>query len=170
MGCFEPEFMVEDVGGPKAVRTMLPPLALDRVRYVGERVAVVIADTEAQARDAAELVSVDYEVLPAVVDIANAMRPDAPLVHDGITGNLSFTMSVGDAAAAAQAFARAHHVTKLSLHNSLQHGTSRLCRRFRSWDRSLHPLYQHSDRARRPADLGAPDPAYPREPHPGDRS
>jgi len=118
MGCFEPEFMVEDVGGPKAVRTKIWPLALDRVRYVGERVAVVIADTEAQARDAAELVSVNYEVLPAIVDVANATRPDAPLVHDGITGNVSFTMSAGDAAATAQAFARAHHVTRLTLRNN----------------------------------------------------
>ena len=53
--------------GRQGFRTKLPPLAQDRVRYVGERVAVVIAATEALARDAAELVSVDYEVLPAVV-------------------------------------------------------------------------------------------------------
>ena len=118
MGCFEPEFMVEDVGGPKAVRTRIWPLAHERVRYVGERVAVVIADTETKARDAAELVSVDYEVLPAVVGIASALRPDAPPVHDDIGDNVSFTMSVGDAAATAQAFARAHHVTKLSLRNN----------------------------------------------------
>jgi carbon-monoxide dehydrogenase large subunit len=118
MGCFEPEFMVEDVGGPKAVRTKIWPLARDRVRYVGERVAVVIADTQAQARDAAELVSVDYEGLPAVVGVADAMRPDAPLVHDDIKHNVSFTMSMGDALATAQAFARAHHVTRLSLRNN----------------------------------------------------
>ena len=67
LGTLDPEFMAEDVGGPKGFRTKLPPLAQDRVRYVGERVAVVIAATEALARDAAELVSVDYEVLPAVV-------------------------------------------------------------------------------------------------------
>jgi carbon-monoxide dehydrogenase large subunit len=118
MGCFEPEFMVEDVGGPKAVRTKISLLAQDRVRYVGERVAVVIADTEAQARDAAELALVKYEVLPAVVDIANAMRPGAPVVHEDIRDNVLFTMSMGNASATAQAFIRAHHVTKLSLRNN----------------------------------------------------
>src|SRR3954467_14852067 len=60
--------------------------------------------------DAAELVSVNYEALPAIVDVANAMRPDPPLVHDDITGNVSFTMSIEDAAATAQAFAHARHV------------------------------------------------------------
>ena len=82
LGTLDPEFMAEDMGGPKGFRTKLPPLAQDRVRYVGERVAVVIAATEAQARDAAELVSVDYEVLPAVVSAADAVRPGAPLVHE----------------------------------------------------------------------------------------
>jgi carbon-monoxide dehydrogenase large subunit len=118
MGCFEPEFMAEDIGGPNAVRTKVWPLALDRVRYVGERVAVVIADTETKARDAAELVSVDYEVLPAVMGIADAVRPGAPVIHPDNGGNVSFTMSMGDASAAALAFARARYVTRLSLHNN----------------------------------------------------
>jgi aerobic carbon-monoxide dehydrogenase large subunit len=61
------------------------------MRYVGERVAVVIAATEALARDAAELVSVDYEILPAVVRAEDAVRPDAPLLHDGTANNTSFT-------------------------------------------------------------------------------
>jgi Aldehyde oxidase and xanthine dehydrogenase, a/b hammerhead domain len=67
LGTLEPEVMAEEMGGPKGYRTKRPPLAQDRVRYVGERVAVVIAATEARARDAAELVAVDYDVLPAVV-------------------------------------------------------------------------------------------------------
>src|SRR5215471_10435648 len=66
LGTLDPEVMAEDMGGPPGHRTKHPPLATDRVRYVGERVAVVIAATEAQARDAAEIVSVDYEALPAV--------------------------------------------------------------------------------------------------------
>ena len=74
LGTLDPGFMAEDVGGPQGFRTKHPPLARDRVRYVGERVAVVIAATEAQARDAAELVAVDYEVLPAVVRPADAVR------------------------------------------------------------------------------------------------
>ena len=55
---------------------------IGRVRYVGERVAVIIAASEAQARDAAELVAVDYEPLPVVVDAADAVAPGAPLVHE----------------------------------------------------------------------------------------
>src|SRR5439155_11369599 len=67
LGTLDPEVMAEDMGGPKGFRTKRPPLATERVRYVGERVAVVIAATEALARDAVELVFVDYDVLPAVL-------------------------------------------------------------------------------------------------------
>jgi carbon-monoxide dehydrogenase large subunit len=118
LGTLDPEVMAEDMGGPTGFRTKRPPLAQGRVRYVGERVAVVIAATEAQARDAAELVSVDYEVLPAVVHAADAVRPDAPLLHDGAADNTSFTMCMGDEGAAAAAFARAHHITRLALYNN----------------------------------------------------
>src|SRR5499427_4294324 len=118
LGTIDPEIMAEDMGGPAGYRTKRPPLAQGRVRYVGERVAVVIAATEAQARDAAELVSVDYEILPAVVRAEDAVRPGAPLVHDGAANNISFTMRMGNAEAAEAAFARAHHVTRLSLTNN----------------------------------------------------
>src|SRR5713226_2680614 len=64
LGTLDPEVMPEDMGGPKGHRTQRPSLAIDRVRYVGERVAVVIAASEDQARDATELIEVDYEVLP----------------------------------------------------------------------------------------------------------
>src|SRR6516164_10654393 len=67
LGTLDPEVMAEDMGGPKGHRTKRPPLAQGRVRHLGERVAIVIAATEALARDAAELVAVDYEVLPALV-------------------------------------------------------------------------------------------------------
>src|ERR1700730_6617298 len=117
LGTLDPEVMAEDMGGPKGYRTKRPPLAQGRVRYVGERIAVVIAATEAQARDAAELVSVDYEILPAVVHAADAVRADAPLVHHGAVNNTSFTMRMGNEGAAA-AFARAHHITRLSLYNN----------------------------------------------------
>jgi CO/xanthine dehydrogenase Mo-binding subunit len=118
LGTLDPGFMAEDVGGPPGFRTEHPPLARDRVRYVGERVAVVVAATEARARDAAELVSVEYEVLPAVVRPADALRPGSALVHDGAANNTSFTMSMGNADRVEPAFARAHHVTRLSLHNN----------------------------------------------------
>ncbi|MBO0739597.1 MAG: xanthine dehydrogenase family protein molybdopterin-binding subunit, partial [Alphaproteobacteria bacterium] len=83
LGTLDPEVMAEDMGGPAGHRTKRAPLAIERVRYVGERVAVVVAATEDQARDAAELVSVDYEALPAVIRAEDATRPGAPLVHDG---------------------------------------------------------------------------------------
>src|SRR6266567_7442563 len=118
LGTIDPEVMPEDMGGPKGSRTTRPPLAIDRVRYVGERVAVVIAASEALARDAAELVSVDYEVLPAVVQAPDAVRPGAPVVHDGIANNTSVTMRMGNAEAVAPAFAQAAHVTKMSLFNN----------------------------------------------------
>src|SRR5262252_4317671 len=118
LGTLDPEAMAEDMGGPQGFRTKHPPLASDRARYVGERVAAVIAASEAQARDAAELVSVDYEILPAVVRAEDAVRPGAPLVHDGAANNISFTMRMGNAEAAEAAFARAHHVTRLSLTNN----------------------------------------------------
>ena len=118
LGSLDPEAMPEDMGGPKGYRTKRPPLAQGRVRYVGERVAVVIAATEAIARDAAELVAVDYEILPAAVTVEAAVRPSAPLVHDGVPNNTSFTMRLGNGDAADAAFARAHHVTRLSLNNN----------------------------------------------------
>ncbi len=117
LGTLDPETMPEDMGGPKGFRTTRPPLAQERVRYVGERVAVVVARSEDEARDALERIAVDYEVLPAVVEAAAAVRPEAPRVHDGAPGNVSFTMRLGNAAAAAAAFAKADHVTRLSLHN-----------------------------------------------------
>ena len=118
LGTLDPEMMAEDMGGPPGFRTRQPPLAQGRVRHVGERVAVVVAESEAQARDAAERLAVDYEVLPAAVRTEDARRPGAPAVHQGAPGNISFTMPMGNAEAVAAAFARAHHVTKLSLANN----------------------------------------------------
>jgi carbon-monoxide dehydrogenase large subunit len=118
LGTIDPEVMPEDMGGPKGFRTKRPPLAIDRVRYVGERVAAVIATSEALARDAAELVGVDYEVLPAVVGAPDAVRPGAPVVHDGAANNTNVTMRMGNADAVAPGFAQAAHVTRLALFNN----------------------------------------------------
>ena len=118
LGTLDPEVMAEDMGGPKGYRTKRPPLAIDRVRHVGERVAVVIAGTEAQARDAVELVSVDYDVLPAVVHAEDAIGPEAPRLHEGAANNTSFTMRMGNVDAIDAAFARAYHITRLSLYNN----------------------------------------------------
>jgi aerobic carbon-monoxide dehydrogenase large subunit len=95
-----------------------PPLARDRILYVGEPVAVVIADTVQAAKDAAELIDIETESLPAVVDPEAALAPGAPQLHPEAPGNLSLDWGAGDEAAVEQAFARAAHVTRLRLVNN----------------------------------------------------
>src|ERR1700720_3375312 len=95
-----------------------PILAQGKVRYVGDGVALVIAETLAQAKDAAELIAVDYEVLPAVVDPADALKAGAPLIHDGAPGNRCYTWALGDKGATDAAFGKAAHVTKLDIVNN----------------------------------------------------
>jgi len=85
-------------------------LPADKARYVGEAVVMVVAETRAQAADAAELVAIDWEVLPAVVDTWQAAEPEAPRVWDDGPGNVCIDAEVGDEAAVAAAFAGAHYV------------------------------------------------------------
>src|SRR3984893_16269163 len=87
-------------------------LASDRVRHVGAAVAFVIAETIAAAKDAAEKVGVDYEPLPAVIDAAGPVEPDAPRLYDALA-NIMIDAEVGDAKPTDAAFARAAHVTRL---------------------------------------------------------
>lgn len=89
------------------------PLPRDTVRFVGEAVALVIAESAALAAEAAELVAVDFEPLPAVVHARDAMAPGAPQLWPDCTGNLSLTCQVGDQSAADQAFAEAAHIVTL---------------------------------------------------------
>jgi carbon-monoxide dehydrogenase large subunit len=94
-----------------------PLLAQGKVRYVGDRVAVVVAETWAQAKDAAEALVVDYEPLPAVIDLA--MAHDAgTLVHDDVAHNLAYDWELGDKAAVDAALAGAAHVTRMDLVNN----------------------------------------------------
>ena len=88
-------------------------LATDKVRYVGEPVGMVIAESHSAARDAAELVAIDYEPLPVVVRAGDALEADAPLVWDGCAGNLCADGDVGDQSLTDAAFARAAHVVRL---------------------------------------------------------
>jgi aerobic carbon-monoxide dehydrogenase large subunit len=94
-----------------------PPLALERVRYVGEPVAVVIAETAAQAQDAAQLIDVEYEILPAVADIPDALADNAPLVCDAAVGNVALDGEHGDREATAAAIARAEVVVEHEFRN-----------------------------------------------------
>jgi aerobic carbon-monoxide dehydrogenase large subunit len=87
-------------------------LPADKVRFVGEAVAVVIATTVAAAKDGAELVAIDYEVLPAVTDTPEAARPDAPRLFDEAGSNVVVDGELGDHAATEAAFARAAHVVR----------------------------------------------------------
>jgi len=95
-----------------------PALAQGKVRYVGDHVAVVIAETQAQARDAMEKIEVDYKVLSPVVSMADAVRAGAPVLHDVAPHNIVYNWSLGDEAAADAAFATAAHVTKLDIINN----------------------------------------------------
>ncbi|MGH8621185.1 MAG: xanthine dehydrogenase family protein molybdopterin-binding subunit, partial [Burkholderiales bacterium] len=91
-----------------------PVLAMGRVRFVGESVAMVVADTAAIAEDARELIDIEYRDLPAVASFDAAVRPGAPQLHDGVPGNLAFEYESGDAQAVAAAFARAKYVSRVT--------------------------------------------------------
>jgi carbon-monoxide dehydrogenase large subunit len=93
-------------------------LAKGKVRYVGDQVAIVIAETLDQAKDAAELIDVEYEVLPAVVNCVDALKSGAPQIHDEAPGNKCYTWAIGDKAAVDAAFAKAAHVTTLDIVNN----------------------------------------------------
>ena len=93
-------------------------LASDRVRHVGEAIALVVAETDPQARDAAALVEVAFEPLPAVVDLAAALEPGAPIVWEGAQGNLCADVDYGDEAATDEVFAAASHVVTIEAVNN----------------------------------------------------
>jgi len=109
-------WLITDVNGQPMKEPPYPALAQGKVRHVGERVAVVIAETAAQARDAAELIEVDYEVLPAVTDGMKAKG--AAALHDIAPDNSCYVWALGDKAAVDSAFAKASHITKLEFVNN----------------------------------------------------
>jgi aerobic carbon-monoxide dehydrogenase large subunit len=112
---FPPLFKRAD-GSPMAAPPRTP-LAQDKVYYVGQPVLAVIAQSRAQAQDAAELAVVEYEDLASVVDARAAVAPGAPLVWEEASGNIAAEATYGNASQADKAFAAAAHVTQLELHN-----------------------------------------------------
>lgn len=94
-----------------------PPLAVGKVRHVGDGVAIVIAEDRYAAKDAAEFVEVDYEILPAVTDAAKAIEKGAPALHDEAPDNVSFVWELGDKDAADNALKNSHRTTKLEIVN-----------------------------------------------------
>ena len=101
--------------GTPMVKTPRPALANGVARHVGDPVAAVVAASLSQARDAAEAIDIDYEVLPAIADTVGALAADAPQVWPDVKGNLAFDWAFGDQARSDAAFASAAHVTKLDL-------------------------------------------------------
>lgn len=93
-------------------------LESELVRHVGQAVAVVVAETRSQARDAADAVEVDYEPLPAVVDSLDALKAGAPQIHPEAEGNLIYDWEIGDQASTDAAFAAAAHVTRMEIRNN----------------------------------------------------
>ena len=93
-------------------------LATGKVRYLGDAVAIVIAESQSIARQAVEVVTVDYEVLPAVVSADKALQPDAPQIHENAPGNLIFDWEIGDEAATDAALAGAAHITEMDFTNN----------------------------------------------------
>src|SRR6266850_4380579 len=104
--------------GSPLLQTNRTALMSDKVRFVGDPVAFVVAETLAQARDAAEVVELDIEPLPAVTDAAEAAKPGAPQLYDHIPNNVALDYHYGESAKIDAAFASAAHVTKLDIVNT----------------------------------------------------
>ncbi len=109
--------LFKQASGEPMAAPLRTPLAEGTAYYAGQPVAAVVAETREQAQDAAELVSIDYEELPCVVDPRRAIEPGAPLLFPAAPGNIAAESRYGDPAAVAAAFAAAAHVTSLELHN-----------------------------------------------------
>ncbi len=112
-------WLVKNKDGSPMKEPPHPPLVTTHVRHVGDQVAVVIAETLTQAKDAAELIQLDLEPLPAVADIRDAIKPGAPQVHgDGAPGNLCYDWHLGEKDAVDAAFQKAAKVAKIDLYNN----------------------------------------------------
>ena len=101
--------------GKPMYQTSMPVLARDRIRFVGEAIAMVVAETTGQALDAAEAVDVSFDQLSAASDVERAMASGAPAIWPGVPGNIALDWEHGDEAAVNAAFARAPHVTRVRL-------------------------------------------------------
>ncbi len=110
-------WQVNFTGGEAMREPKHPLLVHDKVRHVGDSLAVVIAETKEQAQDAADLIEIELEELPVVVKGSDALAPGAPKVHDELPDNLSFDWALGDKEATDQGIANAHYVTKLNIRN-----------------------------------------------------
>jgi len=110
-------WLIHSKDGTPMVEPPHPPLVADRVRHVGDQIAVVIAETRDQAKSAAELMDIQYQELPAIISTGDAAKPNAPQVWEQAKNNTCFDWHIGDKAATDAAFAKASHVTKIDLVN-----------------------------------------------------
>ena len=115
LGAIPPAAAFPGRGGKPLATAPIPPLAVDRVRYVGEAVALVVAETPAQAADAAAAVALDLDPLPAAADVDRALAPGAHPVWPDAPGNVAFDWTDGDPAALEAAFSTAAHVARVRL-------------------------------------------------------
>jgi carbon-monoxide dehydrogenase large subunit len=113
--CFPP---LNNRDGTPMKKPLRLALATDKVRFVGDPIACVVAETVAQAKDAAEAVAVDIETLPAVTKASEAAKPGAPQLYDDVPGNLALDYLYGESDKVTEAFAKAAHVTRLDLLNN----------------------------------------------------
>ncbi|MCZ8147934.1 MAG: xanthine dehydrogenase family protein molybdopterin-binding subunit, partial [Roseomonas sp.] len=111
-------WQIHNKDGSPMAEPMHPALAIGKVRHVGDQVAVVIAETRAEARDAAEAIVVDYDVLPACATMAQALAAGAPQIHDAAPGNLCYDWHIGDRAVLDAAFAKAHKIVAFETTNN----------------------------------------------------
>ena len=111
-------WLIHNRDGTPMVEPPHAPLVTDRVRHVGDQVALVVAETRQQARDAAEMIDVRYKELPAVVSMTDAIKPSSPLVWDQAKLNSCYDWEFGDRAGVEAAFAKAAHVARLELINN----------------------------------------------------
>ena len=118
LGPLKSNAMERQPDGTKAPTRDIPILCADRVRYVGDAVAFVVAESRAQAQDAAELIEVSYDGEPAIAVTAAALDADAPLVWPELGSNRAFTYRLGDERAAKAAFDKAARVVEIAFHNN----------------------------------------------------
>ena len=118
MGKFVVWSPVANADGVHRENMTQPILALDKLCYVGQPVAAVVAETYEQALDAVEVIEADFEVLPAMVNTARALDAGAPVIHDKLGSNLAFVSEIGDRDAVSKAMAAAAHVTSITLRNN----------------------------------------------------
>ncbi len=134
--------------GSQRKDTPFPVLASEMVRFVGDAVAFVVAETHQQARDAAEAVAVEYDILPSVTDLAATMDDGAPQVWPDAPHNVCFDWAAGDEGKTEELFRQAAHVTRLTVVNNRVVVNSMEARaavaEYDPLERAVHALYQHA--------------------------